>query len=144
MSSIINKISIKNVVGAIDSAALPKTGVKPLMRVVGVVTGIQTCNSQYGEWVVLKGNFKATNIESGDEFASNKALIQDTLTDAIVMKLSDENAKSVEFAADIGVKKAKNAIGYEYTVTTLREISESDPLAALDESLPKLPSPKKK
>ncbi len=131
---IIKKVSASTVVGSTKElrklAESGKGKSVDIMRVVGVAIGVKSGMSSYGEWVALRGNFSATNIETGEEFRGSTLYVPDEITDMIAAQLSA--ATSVEFGVMIGVKESDLIIGYEYVVTPLMDTGESDPIAAIN------------
>ncbi len=131
---IIKKVSASTVIGSPkDLRRLAESGEGKsvdIMRVVGVAIGVKSGMSQHGEWVALRGNFSAVNIETGEEFRGSTLYVPDEITDMVAAQLSA--ATSVEFGVMIGVKESDLVIGYEYTVTPLMDSGESDPIAALN------------
>lgn len=131
---ILKKISASTVVGNVkrlrEIAENSEGVVAPIMRVIGVAIATKSGVSQYGEWVSLRGQFSATNLETGEEFRGSSLFVPDELTDMIAAQLS-QGVKSVEFAVDIGVMVSDAVIGYEYVVEPLLEPSENDPINSL-------------
>jgi len=127
---LISKISTKTVAGTVSK---PKEGESAVLyRVLGIANGIKSGESTYGEFTAFTGNFKAINLETGKVYQSGKVFLPSIAQTMLEGALSDANTDSVEFAFDIGVKHAANAIGYEYTVTPLVAASDNDPLSALE------------
>ena len=146
MGGILKKISVKTVFGAINVRETAVGVEKPVMRVVGNITGAKTGESQYGPWLALKGSFLAVNLETGEEFRSSQCFLPESATDLAFNALQQDGVKSVDIAFDIGVKgtpPGKGQIGYEYTVTPLIAPAKSDPILSLMEriSTPKLAAP---
>lgn len=142
---IIKKVSASTVIGSTkELRKLAESGEGKsvdIMRVVGVAIGVKSGMSSYGEWVALRGNFSATNMETGEEFRGSTLYVPDEITDMIAAQLS--TATSVEFGVIIGVKESDLVIGYEYVVTPLMDTGESDPIAALNAKIDKaLEAPK--
>ena len=131
---ILKKVSAATVFGDVKKlrATAEKGGGEsvPVMRVMGVAIGTRTGTSQYGDWISLRGQFSATNLETGEEFRGSSLFVPDELTDMIAAQLS-QDVKSVEFAVDIGVRESDAVIGYEYTVEPLIEPAENDPLKSI-------------
>jgi len=140
-ASLIKKISPKTVVG---SPAVPEKAVA-LFTVIGIASGVKTGPSPYGEYVALTGQFEATNLETGEMYAAPVCFLPDPLQGMIVAKLrtpdSDGNLVTVQFGVEVGIKPAKTATGYEYSVRELVEADRNDPLADLRKALPALPKP---
>ena len=64
------------------------------------------------------------------------------------LEMVDDDGKrvnnSIQFAVEVGVKKAENQIGYEYTAKEIMKSNAADPLASIRESISKaLPASKK-
>lgn len=130
MTNIISKISVAKVHGKIDRANLPKG---PIVRVLGIATGTKTGpdKNRPGEvWTGLTGDFVAINTESGEEFRAGVCFLP-TVGQNLVLGTLGGNPDGVEFALDISVKKADNAVGYEYVVAPVVKPKESDAMAAL-------------
>ena len=146
MSNLIKKITTKTVCGDIKKLAKPlKDGEgMDLVRVFGVARDIKTGESDYGPWTKFLGNFQAINIVSGEEFKSTACMLPDTASELLEAALQNEGVNEVNFAFDISIKGDSNStIGYQYVCSPLLEDNDSDPLAKLASSLPKLPAPKK-
>lgn len=128
------KISASTVIGAPkDIRKLAESGKGKnvdIMRIVGVAIATKTGMSHHGEWVALRGNFSAINIETGEEYRGTTLYVPDEITDMIAAQLA--SSSSVEFGVMIGVKESDLVIGYEYTVTMLMDAGEGDPIAALN------------
>lgn len=139
MSNLVSKISTKIVCG---KTKVP-TERTPLMRIIGSATGIQTGESNYGEWVAFKGRFKGINLETGEEFIAGKAYLPSVATDLLQDAVVRSNG-AVDFGFDIYSEPSEATIGYQYSVDPLIEAEETDPFSALESHLPKLPSPKGK
>lgn len=126
-ANLVSKISVAKCHGKIDKANLPKG---PVLRVMGVARGTQEGSSTFGPYVALLGDFAAVNMETGEEFRAGKAFMPNTAVSLIAGALAG-SPDGVEFAFDFGVKKADNAIGYEYTVKSVIAAKESDQMANL-------------
>ena len=144
MSNLIRKISPKNICGKLDK---PEKATA-LYHVIGIASGTKTGNSDYGQWIALKGQFEATNVATGEVSAAPICFLPEPLNSMIAAKL-DETDKdgnqvnsSVQFAVEVGYKPADNAYGYEYTTKEIIESDQADPLAALrNEAKKALPAP---
>lgn len=142
--NLIKKISIKTVIGNVQQGIM-RQEIKPgnLMRIVGVASGVKTGVSDYGDWLALTGQFKATNLLTNEQYTSGKAFLPDEASDLIAGAVRGEDSQAVEFAFDIGVKlDESSATGYVYTVTPLMEMGGDDPLARIESSLKALDAPK--
>lgn len=166
---IVNKISVKNVVGDVPTkdVKIPKMkegvpaidnkgeviyetvqrGIKQdVMRVFGQCDKIKLGNTQYGETVEFIGNFEATDILTGEIYRGSRLFLPPVLTDMLRAEVVAAGETGVQFAFDIGIDSANNAHGYQYTITPLTAPSVSDPLAQMKAALlanaPALPSPK--
>lgn len=157
---LVSKVSVKTVFGkiktypevitnVIDGVTTQDTVLRSkehgVMRVIGESRGYKTGNTAFGEFVAFIGQFRATNIETGEVFDGPNLFLPDVASG--LMRAQHDNAEGpIQFAFDIGVKPASTPHGYEYTVTPLMAPSESDPLAVLAAKLlataPALPAPK--
>jgi len=141
MSNFIKKISVKNVVG--DVKKIIGNDETCIMRVIGIVRAMQSGQSDYGDWVKLKGDFQATNLLTGDVYRSPNCFLPEIATDMIAGVFS-EDSEALQFGFDISVKPNDTPIGYEYNCASLIEADDNDPLQQLVGSVKAaLPSPKK-
>jgi len=136
----IKKITVKTVHGKVEK---PKKDTL-LMRVIGVVHGVRTGSTQYGDFVAFRGAFKGIRLSDGEVFSAGQCLLPDCVSDTLAATIMQSDVKSADFAFDIGVKPADNAVGYEYYAASLVKASETDPLAALEARITAaLPAPAK-
>jgi hypothetical protein len=158
---IIRKISAPRIVGNVKAYAprqgadgsLPKD-VVPLYRVFGSGADVRTGNSDNGPFVALKGRFEAVSLVadpetgevSGQVFVAPECFLPEPTHSILVAELTQKDAdgkrvvSSLDFAFEVGVKAAKNPVGYEYVCVPLMEHTGSDPLAALRSKVASLPS----
>lgn len=150
---IINKISPKTCkikpemeLVEIDGKQVPRAkGEQHLLRIIGVANDLKKGMGEHGPWVAFVGNFEATNVVTGEVFRSSKCFLPESFTGMLAASVADNKDGNVQFAVDVGVKPATTMIGYEFTVKPLLEVSDSDPLTLLKNSLsgiPALPAPK--
>jgi len=144
MSNLIKKISPKTIIGKI---AIPEKATA-LFTVIGICNGLKTGQSTYGDWMALTGQFEAMNLETGEASVAPQVFLPEPLNGLIAAKVRtpDENGQpvSIRFAVEVGVKPAKTATGYEYTVRELVDSTDNDPLADLRKALPAPPKVDKK
>lgn len=140
MANIIKKISIKTVCGTPEREVIgeDKDGKniigfvkRDLMQIVGICTSTRTGSTSYGDFVGLRGQFQATNLETGEEFRSAQCFLANDIIDLIMVQLSMENTTSVEFAFIISVKPSDAPIGFEYAARPLLETQKNDPIASI-------------
>jgi hypothetical protein len=150
------KISVKTVLGNIKDRipTYVEDGKNPptyLMRVVGMVTGIKTGNSTYGDWVGYTGSFQATDLATGEIYRGIMLHVPAAL-DGVLRPVAEKAAsegQTVNVAVDIGAHATKSAVGYEYDVKPLIKMDvAADPLSLLvnevneAKPLPQLAAPK--
>jgi hypothetical protein len=146
---LVSKVSVKTVFGKIKTNLVEVTNVVDgvttvdkklrasehgVMRVIGESRGYKTGNTAFGEFVSFTGQFRATNMETGEVFDGPNLFLPDVAT-GLMRAQHDNSDGPIQFAFDIGVKPADTPHGYEYTVTPLMAPSESDPLAVLSAKL---------
>ena len=148
MSSLIRKISAKTVCGKTEAPTDKKT--VALFIVGGIANKVKTGDSMYGTWTALVGQFEATNVATGEIFIAPQCFLPEPMNGMIAASLEmvDDDDKrinqSVQFAVEVGVKKADNQIGYEYTASEVMKSDAADPLAAIRETIAKaIPAPAK-
>lgn len=146
--NIISKISTKTIFGTVNAKTPSDEGVVKangaLYRVFGMASDVKHGESQYGPYTEFRGQFRALNLHTGEEYQAGKCFLPVVASNLLEGILTSVDA--AQFAFDIGVKEADTQIGYEYTVTPLIAADEADPLTALANSLPdvpKLAAPKK-
>lgn len=147
MSNLIRKISPKNICGKLEKPSKATA----LYHVIGIASSTKTGNSDYGQWVALKGQFEATNLANGELSVAPICFLPEPLNSMIAAKLDETDQEgnqvntSVQFAVEVGYKPADNAYGYEYTTKEIIESDQADPLAALRAEAKKaLPAPEEK
>jgi len=139
-SESIKKISIKTVCGtptrvvtgqSSDGKDVIEFEKKNLMRVGGICTGTKSGETTYGTYTVLRGQFEAVDLETGETYRSSKCFLPDDVIDLISTQFYSENVKAIEFGFIIGVRPNDSQIGYEYTAESILETSKNDPLSLL-------------
>lgn len=130
-----NLVEVPNVVDGVTTVEKAlRAGKHGVMRVIGESRGYKTGNTAFGEFVAFTGQFRATNMATGEIFTGPNLFLPDVASG--LMRAQHDSAEGpIEFAFDIGVQPASTPHGYEYTVTPLMEPSASDPLAALEAKL---------
>jgi hypothetical protein len=145
---LVSKMSAKSIIGKIK-ARLPKDekgdlvigGVASLFRVYGLATGVKKGSTNFGEWLSFSGQFEAVDSESGEVFQSANLFLPDVAQNLLFPAVMDEsNISGVTFAFDVGVKEDKSAdgqgAGYNFTVSSILEVKETDAMAHLKAALP--------
>lgn len=122
--AMITKITTRKI-GAVPSKDEPSE----LFQVVGIATGIQAGESQFGEWKAFIGTFKAVNLQTGEVFTSGKLFLPSVASNYLAGFLGGSD--SVEFALQVNSIPSDNVIGYEYTVEPLIDFAEPKALAEL-------------
>ena len=141
MATLIKKISIKTVCGkpereviGQDANGKPVIGFveKELMQVVGIASSTRTGTTTYGDYVGFRGQFQATNMETGEQYRAAQCFLPDDITSMLAVELGGDNVKKVEFAFVVGIRPRDDLeIGYEYPAKPLMEPSSQDPLESL-------------
>lgn len=122
--NLLSKISVAKCHGKISRDALP-TG--PILRVGGIATGTKSGpdKNRPGEtWTALTGDFIAIDTVTGEEYRAGVCFLP-TVGQNLVLGALGGSPDGVEFGFDIGVKKADNPVGYEYTVKPVVKAKES-------------------
>lgn len=128
--NLLSKITVSKCHGKLDRDNLPKGN---FLRVVGIATGTKSVADKFkpGEFAFgITGDIVAINTLSGEEYRSGVCYMPATAQNLVVGALGG-NPDGVEFAFDIGVKKAENPVGYEYTIKPVIKPKESNAMAAL-------------
>ena len=100
-----------------------------LLRIAGIVQEGQPGQTDKGEYLRLKGEFRAINLITAEVFEAATAILPSFITDRLSTALK---GGPVEFAIEIGVKRDPSSVtGYEYTAQPLVDAKPSDRLAGL-------------
>lgn len=132
---LLNKITIKAIVGDLENSV---TDTKPnlnIAQIIGVVRDKELIKGQYGDSYKLKGEFKAINLVTKEQFYSANCFLPGLANDLVINQLQDVGDNSVQFAFIIGIKYAKNKVGYEYTVQPLIKPSENNALTLIENQI---------
>lgn len=148
---IIRKANAKFIFPGLDLKELiyfdKKNSEYALYNIYGMATSYRSGEGTYGPWFSLRGDFGVETLldygdfKSGTEYRSAEAflptIVNDLYVSDVMKALNAEGSKNVKFALKIGVRKADNPIGYEYTVKSLMEKTDTDMLSAIkNEVLP--------
>lgn len=134
---ILNKITIKGVCGKLENYPNMEEGVD-LIQVIGNVRDKEEIKTQYGESWKLKGEFKAINLTTKEDFFSAACFLPSLAEQLIVNQLELVEGGAVQFAFVIGIRSAKNAVGYEYTVKPLIAPAENNALTLIEKQIKQL------
>ena len=149
--NIVKKITVKEVLGGkpdiaklIDfNKAHGETATMPVMGIVGIASDFLPGRTVLPDgkeqsWLKLLGQFKATNLETGEVFVSGAAILPGAGNDLVygALKSVAEQGGTVSFVFRIGLKRDKaSATGYVYVVEQVYQPEAADPLAALEARL---------
>lgn len=148
----VKKLSAKTIYGSID---LKKLLAAPdetltLFTVLGCAVGSKTGQSSYGEWTALLGQFEATHAETGEVSSGANLFLPDVALTPILVALSQEGTRGVEFAIRISAKFVDAAktgkaggVPYEYTWEPLLPPDANDPVTRIKARLLALNAPEK-
>lgn len=135
---ILNKITMKGICDKDVKELLGDNESIDLAQIIGFATGEVTGDkpTQYGDNVWITGEFKAKNLLTGKEFYSPKLYPPPTMHKVISAQLVGIEHPKVQFAFVVGIKKSKQAVGYEYTLRSLIEPKEeNNPFAAIENQI---------
>lgn len=157
---LLNKLVAKNIVTKRSALTYSKDSdgklvddaPRKLYRIWGTASGVRHGDSTYGQWTAFTGNFKAIRFSDTQWFQAPEAFLngaaETLLLDALTLAQKDDPSASVTFAFDVGVRPSSKWVtedkgnSYEYTIQTVLESQQHDPLAALtEEVLKSLPAP---
>lgn len=131
---ILNKITIKAVCGELKGK-LNGNAEMELIKVIGNVKNREEIKGQYGTSWKLKGEFKATNIETNEEYFSGACFLPGLAEELVIGQMDDIGDNSIQFAFIIGIKAAENKVGYEYVVKPLIKPAENNALALIESKI---------
>jgi len=140
--ALVKKLATKTIVGTLPKKIDAK---QTLYRIVGICRKVELKETTYGDSYKFSGDFKATNMETGEIFRSSVAFLPGAAEMALVNAMAnaaDAGSDNVQFGFDVSIKPSDAPTGYEYEIVPLVEMGENDPLAALESSMPALGKPK--
>lgn len=114
-----------------------------LYDVYGVAVGVkQSKPGAEREFVGFKGEFEATNCQTGEVFQSGVLYTHEPMTSMLLGQLltakEQDEAATVQFAIRTRIKKPTpgkvSATGYEFEVVSLLEVKSSSPIQLLKEA----------
>ena len=131
----LKKVTVPNIMGK-PKAEWASEGPTDLFAFYGLCRSYAEESNSYGVYIRFKGDFKARNMRTGQEYRSATAILPKVAEDflANVMLRAQEYAGMayVEFGIVVGMVQSDTPVGYEFTVRTLVEDKDTDPLAALE------------
>jgi len=126
-----------------------------LYMVAGTAMTTRSGSSTFGEWIAFGGVFKAIRASDGKAFASRELFLQEPAQGLLLQALSDLRRRDpsgeggIDFAFKIGKKTSQRWVDtgegntYEYTIESVINIKQNDPLAHLNHVFQAaLPAPK--
>lgn len=143
---------------------------KDLFTIIGRANNIRVGESAFGPWESLRGEFEATNMETGETFISAECFVPGAAGELLVnqvrgfiikeIPVTDEQYKkggktfevtgdTVEMALIVAIKESTRSGGapYEFIVRPIVSVQRADSLQALRERATRfvkaLPAPKK-
>lgn len=139
---LLNKITMKAMEVQPKAGTVEEGAKIALARVFGRSNGCKVKTSDYGESFAFSGNFEAVRLADGEVFKSSKVFLPKTI-EGLLAEAHSSSEDPIDFAIEVGVKHAKNAFGYEWTVRPLIEnTGAADQLAHLrGPALAQLPAP---
>ena len=104
----------------------------------GRVSRVTNGSSQYGEFLVYRGQFQAMNEQTKEEFTSTQAIApavgEDMVYNAVRAAQEDDKNATVDIAmrfATVEVDRTKAPMGYEWRCKPLLEPVADDPVTRL-------------
>lgn len=102
-----------------------------MMRVLGQCTGFKADESDNGPYVQLSGQFVATNMITGEEVATARAILPDAIGEQVAGAVK-AGAESVDFAVEIYVEFDEAAATiYKFSAKSLIPMATPQPIQAL-------------
>jgi hypothetical protein len=145
-TELIRKITVGKVCGKLDFEVIQERKQVELMDVFGILNRSKPDSSDVNNFERFYGQFRATNLETGEEFFSGQCILPGVAADLLSGMLTPDGG-SVEFALRIGAKYDKeSSTKYVYTCRPL--FRAADNLQALEarvrEAVKALSAPTKK
>lgn len=142
------KITVADVCGKLAKGSVE--GPRQIMSVLARVTDMKPQETQYGPYIDFRGQFEATNLETGEVHQGSRmivpSIVEQELEAAFMGQVDGDDVLLAAFV--IGVEPSeRGSMGYAYTLEILNQENEGeivDPFAAIRESAAKaLPAPSK-
>ncbi len=136
-SPILKKLTSKIIMGdtKINARLIPDGKQKlDLYQILGIAGDTKTGSSDYGPWTALLGQFRATNMITGEIFEAFKVLLPAVLSEMILGKMGSQgpDGRGVSFAFIVGIMvDEKSTIGYTYYAKPVIEPGVEDPMQKL-------------
>jgi len=130
MTSLMTKISPKNICGPLKGLVSEQEPTKDLFILAGIAHDTFTGTTQYGNYIGFNGNFIAEKSDTKERFTAGKCFVPPQFENLLVAQL--EKGEPSQFKILVGIKFSDNKIGYEFTCTPL--IEQENPVAALLEN----------
>ncbi len=112
-----------------------------LYRAIGVIDGVRSNTSSFGEWHGFTGDFELINMLTGEVYQGAQFFPDATVTETILNKLKITEGQPVEIALECSVDiDPKYPTGYAYVSRPIIQDAVSR-LDALRERLAALPAP---
>lgn len=131
---ILNKITIKGVCGELEDKLGDNKDMN-VAKIIGIVKDKEAVVGQYGTSYRLKGEFKATNLMTKNEYFSANCFLPGLAEDLVVGQMDPQGENAIQFAFIIGIKAAKNKVGYEFTVQPLIKPAENNALMLIEKQM---------
>lgn len=146
---ILRLITAKSVLGEAGVPELkPGETYVPLFRVWGMANAVKLVKGTYGDGFKLIGHFEACLLSTGALSTSPMLILPPPMNDVIAAEIEARppGAGGLSFAFEVGIKPGtprpgKSRQAYEWVTKNLVEQTDADPLAALRDSVARLPAP---
>lgn len=129
----LRKLTIKTAgfdIAATKEAVDAGKGKAALLNIAGIVNSAKPGQTDKGEYLKLIGDFRAVNLQTGEQFESSQAILPNFIADQFAGILSQSG--TVEFALQIGAREDKSSVtGYQFTVAKLIDSKPSDRMQEL-------------
>ena len=133
---ILNKITVKGVCGDLDGAVTESKPNLNIAQIIGVVKDKEEVKGQYGTSYRLKGEFKAKNLVTKEDFYSANCFLPGMAEDLVVNQMDPAGANELQFAFIIGIKFSKaSKTNYEFTVQPLIKPAENSALTMIESQI---------
>jgi hypothetical protein len=149
----LRKLTLKGVAGKVNLEKLIKAEDKhlDLAKIWGTARRakaetFQMPDGKVSNYLRFIGRFQGINLETGEIFESGACILPGIAQDLLAGELEGDGNKEVMFGFLIGVNYVPDAsVPFEYTVTSLIELTEDDPMlriaGALGINMPAKPTP---
>lgn len=111
--------------------------VLPLVKIIGYINGAKPGMSDNGEFIKFLGNFRGTNLATGEQLDGPVMIVPNYLADSLYAAVQDTNRVGpIQIALEFGARYDESAVAkYVFVCHDLLPRGEADPLSLLENAV---------